>query len=143
MRQRFNVTQEGRTMPCTRSTACKFSRMESRLSVPGDGCRSPTDAVHSLRNLSFARGARHCLHVPGIRNALTVAFTIATGLDRDLIPVHTATLPERESWFRRKFCPTTPTDWLAAKTGCTKQDASERIASLPIVIPDRFDCMAL
>ena len=62
--------------------------MESRLSVPGDGCRSPTDAVHSLRNLSFARGARHCLHVPGIRNALTVAFTIATGLDRDLIQSH-------------------------------------------------------
>ena len=30
-------------MPCTRSTACKVSQMESRLSVPGDGCRYPTE----------------------------------------------------------------------------------------------------
>jgi len=30
-------------MPFTRSTACKVSQMESRLSVPGDGCRSPTE----------------------------------------------------------------------------------------------------
>lgn len=30
-------------MPCTRSTACKVSQMESRLSVPGDGCRSSTN----------------------------------------------------------------------------------------------------
>ena len=34
-------------MPCTRSTACKISRMDATLSVPGDGRRYPTE-VHVL-----------------------------------------------------------------------------------------------
>ena len=34
-------------MTCTRSTACEISQMERRLSVPGDGGRSPTVAIET------------------------------------------------------------------------------------------------
>ena len=125
-----------------RTGVAGFGLLARRLPVPREFHRSPTDEVESLRNLAFARGARYCLHVPGIRNALTLGFTIATCLDRELTPVHVASLPEPESWLRRRFLPVKPAAWLAAKTGLTINEAASRIADLPMPIPDRFSCMA-
>jgi hypothetical protein len=54
-------------MPCTRSTASKVSQMESRLSVPSDGCRYPAQPMRiKIRTLLIVAVGVACLQIQTI-----------------------------------------------------------------------------
>ena len=64
--------KQDRIMPCTRSTACKFSQMEGRLSVPGDGKRSANERPASQRMVQRFNIV-HLLAVTGLAALLFAA----------------------------------------------------------------------
>ena len=101
--------------------------------------------MQAFAGLDFHAGARYCMHVPTLRDGVALASTLADSVDFELAiaPIHVATMPERDSWIRRAFRPTSPVRWLAKRAHWTVQLAAQEISALPIPVPDQFRCMAM
>ena len=101
--------------------------------------------MQPIAGLDFHPGALYCMHVPLLRDAVALASVLSNSVDFgiEIAPIHVATMPQRDSWIRRAFCPTSPARWLAKRAHWTVQRASEEILALPIPVPKEFRCMAM